>query len=289
MSSDDPSIPKKPIVENWNFSVLQNARRIRERRETLRFLITSNLRAGHRDKWLGNLWNLLDPLLFLGVYYLVFGIGLRQAKGDPAGFLIYLSVGILSFRFFEGCVAQAAVCIRSNSGLLHSVYFPKTILPVALCFSRLYDFLWGLLVLVAIMGVTMETPFTLQLLWLPLILLLQFLLCLGSALIVAYLGAVFADTQNLVTIGMRMLFFLSPIFYFARSRDGHVGIVPEQYQGIYYLNPLARLLDAYRDSLLWGTAPTLETLGYLGGLILVTLISGFWLFSRAEGRFAKYL
>ena len=288
-SPESPAQPSETPEERWRFSVAQNARRIRERRETLRFLISANLKAGHRDKILGNLWNLLDPLLFLGVYFLVFGIGLRQAQGDPYGFVVYLSIGVLAFRFFEGAVSQAAVCVRSNAGLIHSVYFPKAMLPIAVCFSRLYDFAWGLVVLLAVMGLGLDSTFSVQLAWLPLVVVLQFLLCLGIALIVAYLGAVFADTRNIVAIGTRLLFFISPIFYYARPRGDHEGIIPEQYLFYYDLNPLARLLDAYRDALLWGRAPTSETLLYLAGTSTLILTLGFWLFSRAEGRFAKYL
>jgi ABC-type polysaccharide/polyol phosphate export permease len=289
MNSPEPPADESGPEEHWQFSASQNWRRIRERRETLRFLISANLRAGHRDKLLGNLWNLLDPLLFLGVYFLVFGIGLRQAQGDPLGFVVYLSIGVLAFRFFEGCVSQASVCVRSNTGLLHSVYFPKAMLPIAVCFSRLYDFLWGLSILLTVMWLGLGFSFSIQILWLPLIVLLQFLLCLGFAFVVAYLGSIFADTQNIVAIGTRLLFFLSPIFYFARSRGDHEGIIPEQYLFFYDLNPVARLLDAYRDAMLWGTAPTTETFLYLGGMVFVALVLGFWLFSRAEGRFAKYL
>ena len=210
MNSPEPPADESGPEEHWQFSASQNWRRIRERRETLRFLISANLRAGHRDKLLGNLWNLLDPLLFLGVYFLVFGIGLRQAQGDPLGFVVYLSIGVLAFRFFEGCVSQASVCIRSNTGLLHSVYFPKAMLPIAVCFSRLYDFLWGLSILLTVMWLGLGFSFSIQIVWLPLIVLLQFLLCLGFAFVVAYLGSIFADTQNIVAIGTRLLFFLSP-------------------------------------------------------------------------------
>jgi len=289
MNSSEPSADESGPEEHWHFSAFQNWRRIRERRETLRFLISANLRAGHRDKLLGNLWNLLDPLLFLGVYFLVFGIGLRQAQGDPLGFVVYLSIGVLAFRFFEGCVSQASVCVRSQVGLLHSVYFPKAMLPIAVCFSRLYDFLWGLSILLGVMWLGLGYTFTPQIFWLPLIVLIQLLLCIGLSFIVAYLGVIFADTQNIVAMGTRLLFFLSPIFYFARSREGHVGIVPEEYLFIYDLNPLTRLFDAYRDSMLWGSAPTTETFSYLGAIVIVALIVGFWLFSRAEGRFAKYI
>ncbi|MCH2174000.1 ABC transporter permease [Myxococcota bacterium] len=269
-------------------SVLVNARRVLQRRETIWLLVSGNLRAGHRDKVLGNIWNLLDPLLFIGVYFLVFGVGLRQSGDDPMAFVLYMAVGVLAYNFLQGTLAQAASCVRANSGILHSVAFPKAILPISLSFSRLYDFAWGLLVLLAIVF-AMQIPISWAMAWLPAIVVVQWLLCLGLAFWVAHLGAFFADTVNVVGVLTRLLFFGSPIFYYARSQEGHEGIVPERYLAIYYSNPLACLMEAYRDAILWQRSPRLEELLYVAAISGVSLLLGFTIFSRAEGRFAKYV
>ncbi len=212
----------------WSFTTGENLRRVFERSETILFLVSSNLRAGHRDKLLGNLWNLLDPAFFLAVYYLVFGIGLRQASPDPEAFVLYMSLGILVFHYFESCLAQAATAIRAHAGIIHEAYFPKAVLPISLCLSRLYDFLWGMLVLTAVMAL-LGAPFGPQLLWLPALVALQIILSLGLAFIVGHLGAFYADTANIVAVTMRLLFFASPIFYFASDEGAFTGIVPAEY------------------------------------------------------------
>ena len=131
--------------------------------------------------------------------------------------------------------------------------------------------------------------FSQHVVWLPVIVLLQVALCLGLAFVVAYLGAFYADTANVINIATRILFFASPIFYFVHSGHGRPGIIPEAYVDLYMLNPLAVLIELYRDALLWGQAPSTEGLVYVAGLSVAVLLAGFVLFVRADGKFAKYL
>jgi ABC-type polysaccharide/polyol phosphate export permease len=263
-------------------------RRLLQRRETLWFLVLSNLRAGHRDKLLGNFWNLLDPLLFMGVYFLVFGIGFRQAQGSPREFVIYLAIGVIVWRFFEGSASEATSCIRARRGLVHEIDFPKALLPISICLSRLYDFCWALLV-AGLVALGLGVDLTPSIVWLLPTVLLQVLFTAGFSLVVAHLGAFYADTTNVVRIGMRLWFFSSPVFYFARDEAGRSGIIPEEYLSYYMLNPLARFMDAYRDALLWGRAPGADTLLYLAAVSCVTFLLGFVLFARADRSFAKYI
>ena len=288
MSSPETQSPEPPELRSHRFGLLHTAHGVFSRRETTGYLIRSNLKAGHRDKLLGNLWSLLEPLLFMGVYYLVFGLGFRQAGDNPIEFVIYLSIGFLTFRFTEGCAAQAATCVRANQGLVAQVPFPKAILPVALCVSRLYDFVWGLTALLIALPFLDHTP-TLQAAWLLALLPLQLLFCMGLAYVVAWVGVFFLDTSNIVAIIMRLLFFLSPIFYFATDVGGRKGLVPPDLLPWYRLNPLVGFMDGYRDALLWGRAPTPEALAQMAAVSLGCLLIGFILFARAEGQYAKYV
>lgn len=263
-------------------------RRLLQRRETLWFLVLSNLRAGHRDKLLGNLWNLLDPLLFMGVYYLVFGIGFRQVQDSPRDFIIYLAIGVTAWRFFGESASESANCIRSRRGLVHEIDFPKALLPISICLSRLYDFCWALLISVGL-AFWLGVELTSSVMWLLPIVLLQALFTAGFSLVVAHLGAFYADMTNVVGVGMRLWFFSSPIFYFARDEAGRSGIIPEEYLFYYMLNPLARFMDAYRDAVLWGRAPEADSLLYLAAVSVAGLLLGFLLFAHADRSFAKYV
>lgn len=271
--------------------LLERFRRLYARRETVRFLVSSHLKAGHRDKFLGRVWSLLDPLLFMLVYLLVFGFFFDQArfggKINIADFIIYLLCGVLSWRFFEGSVSASTGCIRSNRGLIHEISFPKAVFPLSICLSRLSDFLWGLLVLFAVALVVGHDHLTLHVFWFPLLVLLQLLFTLGFAFIVAFLGAFFADTANIVSVTMRLWFYLSPVFYKVAKSEG--GAISKKYEALYMLNPIACLFEAYRNCLLRGQMPQPDQLIYVALIALITLVFGFSIFSRGEGQFAKYV
>ena len=122
------------------------------RRETVWYLVGANLKAGQRDKVLGHLWNLLDPALFMLVYFFVFGVLLSAtSRGRSGEFMLYILIGVLSWRFLSGTVGQASDCVRGNRGLIHEISFPKAIFPLSIGLSRMYDFVWGLVVMAIVL------------------------------------------------------------------------------------------------------------------------------------------
>lgn len=269
-------------------SSLAALRRVAARGDTIRLLAITQLKSSHRDKLLGNLWGLLDPALTLGVYYLVFGIGFRQAGAAPGEFVLYLFVGIIAWRFFGDSVTQATSCLRSHRGLIVAADFPKAVIPIAICLARLYDLLWALAVVIGV-ALLSGVPLSFQLAWLPLIIVIQLALTLGLAFLVAYLGLFFADTVNLVNAFLRLWILVSPVFYFARSEHGRTGIIPPELIDYYMMNPIAGLFGAYRSVLIWAEAPRADDLGSVAIIATLLLVSGFIVFSRGEGRFAKYV
>jgi ABC-type polysaccharide/polyol phosphate export permease len=245
---------------------------------------------------LGHLWNLLDPLLFMLVYFLVFGVlfGLSDTgRGRSSQFMLYILIGILPWRFIQTTVAQSALCIRGNRGLIHEINFPKAVFPISVTLSRLYDLAWGLIVVVVFLLITGKWP-TIQYLWLPLLIALTLLFVQGLSFIVAYLGAFFADTTNVVNVLLGLLFYTSPIFYYVRWKPGisenQVFLANHETIRFWYMmNPIACFYECYRDALLWGDAPEpallLRAALFSVGICLV----GFAVFVRGEGKFAKYI
>jgi|JI10StandDraft_1071094.scaffolds.fasta_scaffold371508_2 lipopolysaccharide transport system permease protein len=263
-------------------------RRVLARTETIRLLTVSQLASGHRDKLLGNVWSLLDPLLTLAVYYLIFGIGFRQAAGAPREFVLHLFVGIVVWRFFSESVGQAAGCLRSQRSLILAADFPKAVIPISVCLARLYDLAWSLVVVGAAAWL-LGTGFGPQIAWIVPILALLFAWTLGLSFLVAHAGLFFADTANLVGAFLRLWVLVSPIFYFARSAHGRTGIVPPGLLDYYMLNPMAGLLEAFRDVLIWHATPRGGELVFVASVSLGLLAVGFVVFARGEGRFAKYV
>jgi len=279
-SIESAPIPTRPV------GAAGHLRRLIGRAETIRFLTSSNLKAGHRNKVLGNVWNLLDPLLLVCVYFLVFGLLLGQSnRARPGGFLAYLVIGVLGWRFHDTVISQAAGCLRSNRGLIHGANFPKAVFPISVCLARLYDFAWGLIVFGGVLLI-IGTVLTVHLCWAPLLIALQTIFLMGCAFIVANLGAFYADTANIVKVTTRLWFYASPIFYHV---SGERGLVPEKYLWLYMLNPVACFLESYRCAFIWGRMPEPQVLLYMVAISFVTLLVGFVLFVRHEGEFAKYV
>ncbi len=279
--------------------------RLRElfaRWQTIRYLTTSALKAGHRDKVLGHLWNILDPMMFMLVYYFVFGVLFGLAGGGRSTtFMLYILLGVLTFNFFSATANQATVCIRGNRGLIHEINFPKGVFPISVTLARFYDFVWGLVVFFVFMLVGGIWP-TANYAWLPVLLGLLLMLTMGTAFLVAYLGAFFADMANIVNVFMRLLFYCSPVFYFIRDitvRESHNGAIKlvhykamfhnELGRFIYMLNPFSCLLECFRDAMLWGRMPDPVLLGYSAVTSVLICVAGFLLFIRGEGKFAKYI
>lgn len=280
--------PASPPVNQSRPSLLARFKAVYARHETIRFLTESNLKAGHRDKVLGHLWSLLDPLLFAAVYFVVFGLLFAQARGQSTSFLIYLVIGVFAWRFMDGAVMQAASCIRGRRGLIHEISFPKAIFPISICLSRLYDFMWGQIALLAILLIA-GVGISFHVVWVPVVIVLQLLFVLGLSFIVAYLGAFFADTVNVVAVAMRLWFYSSPLFYYVTSEHGGNGIIPERVMFYFMLNPIACFFEVYRDCLLYHEAPDGFHLAYVAVISVTTLFVGFAVFARGEGSFAKYI
>lgn len=262
-------------------TLVQRAAHLLSRRQTIRFLVSGNLKSSHRDKALGHVWNLLDPLLYIGVYFFVFGYLFAQSKKGGAAFIVYLAIGVLVWRFIDGTISSATVCIRSNRSLIHEISFPKGVFPVSVCLFRLYDFIWALIVLTPIILIA-GFHLTLHVAWVVPLLFFNVLFAMGVAFLVAYMGAFFADAENILHVAMRMVFYLSPTVYYTHGR------IPDRYMTIYNLNPVTCFFEGYRSALLYGKVPDPLHTVYVCVLSVVVLIVGFAVFTSGEGRFAKF-
>jgi ABC-type polysaccharide/polyol phosphate export permease len=272
------------------FRILTDLRALWARRDTIRFLTVGHLKAGHRDKVLGHLWNLLDPLGFMLVYYFVFGVLFGMAGGGArrsGEFMIYIFVGLIVWRFINAAVSQAAGCIRSNRGIIHEINFPKGVFPASITFAHLYDLLWGLAVL---LGAILISGFALSIhvLWLPVLLAVLCLFVLGLSLLFACVGTFFADTSNVLNVVMRLWFYCSPIFYYVRGEQSLLKNHPTL--AVYYMfNPVACFFESFRDVLLYARGPEFGRLGYAALISVLIFVIGLAAFSRNEGRFVKYV
>lgn len=226
----------------------------------------------------GILWWLAEPVFYFFIYYFVFAVVYHNKTEDFAAFLL---VGLTIWRWFTMVVIQGTNSIYNNRRLIRQIDVPKIIFPVQALFMETYKFLISFTLLGIFLGVTGHLTWN-TVAWFPVVFLVAALLFLGIILVTSALVPLIPDIKNLVRMLLRGLLFLSGVFY----EGSHV---PERFRALYYMNPLASLLDAFRAPLIRGAPPDATHLGIVFAYAVVIFTVGFWLQSRLNRQIPRYL
>ena len=255
------------------FAYLKEAWR---RRDFAILVPAQDLRAQNMGTVLGQLWHLANPALLVGVYFLIFKLIVDISRGVE-NFLGFLIVGVVLFHLTQRVVQDAAICITRNLGLIRSVQFPRILLPLATLNGQTAAFIPALGLALAAVAATGERP---SLRWLALlgVLVAQFSLNLGAALLVARIGAALPDLRQLLPHVFRLLFYASGVIF---SVDAFVE--NETWRRAFSLNPLYDVITCARWSLLGEPADGWVLGGMLGWSVILPAV-GFAVFRRSEQR-----
>ena len=245
--------------------------------ELLWVLVRARLASEASKQYLHVLWWVLEPLLSLTVFYLVFGVLLQRGTSN---FVDFLLVGVVAWNWFQRTVSNGIQSISSGKGLLLQVYFPKILLPIATVLQDLVkqSFVF-LLLLLYLLGASY-----LQMSWLafPLIVLLQLVLVAGIAGLVAALVPFLPDLRFVVSTGLQLLMFGSGVFY-------PLSAIPESLQSLFLANPVATLLHLYREVLLYGNLPALGEMVMLASYGAFFCALAYFLLQRFDARYPRVL
>lgn len=244
----------------------------------LRELVARDMKLRYKRSVLGIFWSLLNPLAQLLVFVFVFGVVLPL---NVPNYPLFLFTGLLVWTWFQSALFQATDSIVANPDLIRRPGFPTSILPVMTITTHLIHFLLAVPILLIFL-VWSQSPITGALLFLPVLIVLQFLLTLSLSYMTAALQVVFRDIQYLLGIILTLTFFMTPIFYDASA-------IPEYYRWLYDLNPLAQLVTAYRAIFLYGEIPNLLPLLIIGGGSMGLLYVSLRIFMRTSYRFVEEL
>jgi lipopolysaccharide transport system permease protein len=247
-------------------------------RDLLRELVVRDIRVRYKRSTLGFAWSLANPLLYLTVFYFVFQTAL--ALNIPR-FGVFAFTGILVWGWFQTSISESARAIIGSPELVRSPGFAPAILPVVAVTTGLIHFAIALAVLIVFL-LAFGNGFGYSVLALPLLVVLQFVLTLSLAYLIAAMNVAFRDTGHLVAVLLQLMFFLTPIFYAA-------SMVPERYQAIYRLNPMVHMVEAYRSVLLQTSPLQWQPLSVIAVVALPLLAIGHWVFMRLSYRFAEEL
>lgn len=245
-------------------------------REFLKTNVKKDIRGKYKGSFLGVLWSFINPLLSVLVYAIVFS---QIMRFDIDNYVIYLITGVLPWTFFTSSINMGMTSILYNANIIKKVYFPRSILPISSVSSCLVNFLIScivILVFVLFSGIGI----TVNILFLPLIAIVQYFLCLGIVFILSAVEVFVRDLEHIVGFVLSMAFYVTPILYKAEQ-------VPERLRFILKLNPMAYIIDTYRDIFYYGTVPNIGSLVVVLVFSILLVFLGYNIFNKLQKGFAE--
>lgn len=277
--TESVAVPPLVIRPTRGFAAL-NLGDIWHYRDLFWTLAGRDIKVRYKQTSLGVLWVVLQPLLAAGIFSFVFG-KVAKMPSDGLPYLLFSFAGMQGWSLFNNVLNRTSTCLVGNGHLISKVYFPRLILPLSTLGSILLDFTIAMGMLAVLLVVYHVSPGW-GLLLLPVWMLLLISLAMGIGLWLAALMVSYRDVGYILPVAMQMLMYASPVAYAASA-------VPQQYQTLYFLNPLAGLLDAFRWSLLGAGSPRWGVLAVSAAVSAIMLVIGAFMFKKMERRFADVI
>lgn len=239
-------------------------------------LVQRDLKARYKVAVLGFFWSLLQPLFTMVIFTIVFSVVFRFPIDMNVPYSLYLLCALLPWGFHVTGVNNATNSLLYNANLIKKVKLPREIFPIAAICAELVNLLLSFIVLFIFLLI-FRVPFSIYLLWLPVILFIHFLFILGLGLITSALNVFYRDTVAVLDAVMAAWFYLTPIFYPVSLARQHLS---GKFYYLFLLNPLTPLVTGYRKALLGNSYNTTMTfgvnfsewVGFLGITCLIALI-----------------
>ena len=234
-------------------------------RFALRNFVVNQLRTRYRKSFLGFLWSLLNPLMFMVVLAVVFATAFKQ---DMRTYGIYIFSGLIPWLFISQSILAGGQVFINAEGFLKKVYVPKLLFPLALVLTETVNFFFSLVGLY-IFALALGSPLRWTMALLPLVILITFLFNLGCVIIIGIGTIYFRDLSHITVIVFQALFYLVPIIY-------QIDMFPESARKLFYLNPFYYFINLFRVVIYGQPAMTwadwLIPLGLALGILLLGLI-----------------
>ncbi len=306
------------------FALIRNAiTDVWSRRRLIRYMVRADIKKRGVNTVLGNVWWVLDPLITMMVYVLVMTVIFQRSTPD---FPLFLLSAMVPFKWFTATIGSSTNAVTGKESLIKQILFPKIILPVTITLSQIVGFLFGMLVLFTLWFTVYHDHVTWQVVWVPLIAVVQYVFVLGWAFMISAVTVFYRDVGIVIGHFMRLLFWVSPILWSfmevagrgAMLQKGLAGIerqlgIPEGVLfGAISLNPTSQLIESYRkviygslertevlndkgrvidETLSWtkAVAPDFEALFIIFSVGVVITLLGTLIFKRLEPSFTKVL
>ena len=241
-------------------------------------LVSRDLRLRYRGSVLGFAWTLLNPLMFMGVYLLVFGTFLHLGFHNYA---LYLLSGNLAYVWFSTSLNIGTEAIRAGRMFVGKTVFPPEVLVLVPVLSGAINFALSIPILL-LADIALHQPLGPSIILLPILIVGQALITIGLLFFFSTINVFYRDFGQLETYLVILLLYLTPIFY-------QIQAVPEPYRKFILASPIAALVISYHDILFFGRFPAASSIAYVFGVGIALCLLGYAFFNRYRESFGELL
>ena len=247
-------------------------------RELLKTSVKKDIGGKYKHSFLGVLWSFVNPLLQIIVYAIVFPLIMRN---NIEYYVVFMVCGLIPWNYFSTVINRASFTMIENGNIIKKVYFPREILPLSVVTSETVTFLISSIIIVAFtigygLGITINIVFY------PILLVIQFILLLGISLFVSSITVYFRDLQHFIGVLLQLFFYATPIVY-------SIDAIPENFTWIFKFNPMTYIIEGYRDIFYYQTTPEMGSLLIVLVIVILLFITGYLLFNKLQKKFAEEL
>jgi lipopolysaccharide transport system permease protein len=246
-------------------------------RELLYFFVWRDIKVRYKQTVIGAAWAILQPFMTMVVFSLFFG-KLAKIPSHGLPYPVFYYSALLPWMYFAGALQNATNTVIEHQRVITKVYFPRIILPLAAVLSGLVDFGIAFIILIGMMLFYGIIP-TLAVLWLPFLMLLAVATAFGVGLWLCALNAIYRDVRYAVPFLIQFWMFASPVAYPS-------SLVPERWQWLYGLNPMAGVIEGFRWALTGQSQPPQSLFAVSVLAVFLVLLGGLIYFRRMEGTIA---
>ena len=244
-------------------------------------LIVRDLKVFYRQAAIGIAWAVVQPLLAVIIFSVVFGT-LARMPSDGIPYPVFAFAAVLPWTYFAEAVRRSGLCLVNDAELVRKVSFPRLVMPLAAVTTPLIDLLMGFIVLLGLMYAYHVVPSWRILVALPPLILVTWALALAIGLWLSPINVRFRDVKLTLPFMLQVWMYASPVIY-------PLSIIPERFKWLYSLNPMVGVIEGFRWALFGRGAPDLTALSIGAVAIVVLLLGGLVFFRRMENTFADLI
>jgi len=280
MSSNPTAAMNEVLLEPPRGWLNLRLREAWEYRELLYFFVWRDIKVRYKQTLLGATWAVIQPVTTMIIFSVVFGM-LAKLPSDGIPYPIFSYAALLPWQLFSKALSDASASLVSNQQLVTKIYFPKIFLPVSSILSGLVDFLISIVILFGLMWYY-GIPLTRNIVVLPALVLFALATALAVALWLASFNVRYRDVKYVLPFLTQIWLYATPVAYSST-------MIPEQWRGLYGLNPMAGVVEGFRWALLGSQVTSSSLIGVSILAVVPMLVGGVIYFQRMERTFADII